>query len=101
MNCDKQLFVKYRDREITFDQLKARTSETNGMGKYVVIDDFQKILEPIMKDHDIEKMRENGELDKYDSNKTIDEIINPDSNRITNPKCLRSLNFDNRKKVAE
>lgn len=38
--CDKDLFVNFRDKEITFDQLKARVAERTGIATYTVYDDI-------------------------------------------------------------
>merc|ERR1711904_740324 len=44
VQADKNLFLKFRDGELTYDQLRARSSEKNGTGKYVVLDDFRHKL---------------------------------------------------------
>lgn len=47
-NGDRDLFVKFRDGVITYDQLRARGAEKNGYAKYVVLDDFIHKLNPVL-----------------------------------------------------
>lgn len=42
--ADKMLYVQFRDRVITYDQLRARGAKLNNIGDYVVLDDFREAL---------------------------------------------------------
>ena len=43
---DRDLYVKYRDKEITYDQLRARGAKLHGLANYIVLDDIKKKLNP-------------------------------------------------------
>lgn len=43
---DKDLYVKFRDKKMTFDQLRARTAHKNGYATYKVLDDIRDKLDP-------------------------------------------------------
>lgn len=47
-NADKALFLKFRNRELTFNQLKARSAELNGLGSYVTLDDIKDEIQHIL-----------------------------------------------------
>ena len=44
--ADKALFLKFRNKEITYDQLRARGAAKHGYAKYVVLDDLRNKLHP-------------------------------------------------------
>ena len=52
---DKELFIKFRNKQITYDQLRARGANLQKFANYKVLDDFKHKLNP--------KIMEN--LDKY------------------------------------
>lgn len=43
---DKELFLKFRDQKITFDQVKARNAERLGIAKYKILDDLKEDMNP-------------------------------------------------------
>ena len=45
-DVDKYLFVMFRNKDITFDQLRARVAEKQQNLKYTVLDDLKKELDP-------------------------------------------------------
>ena len=44
-DVDKYLFLMFRNKEITFDQLRARVTEKQQKVKYTVLDDLKKDLD--------------------------------------------------------
>ena len=46
IRSDKDLFVKFRDKLITFDQIKAWVAERQGLASYTVYDDIKEGLHP-------------------------------------------------------
>ena len=55
LHGDRDLFVKFRDGKITYDQLRARLAEKNGNAKYIVLDDVRHKLNPKIVDPAYEK----------------------------------------------
>ena len=45
-NSDKDLFIKFRDQTITYDQLKARINERRFKVTYKVLDDLKDKIDP-------------------------------------------------------
>jgi hypothetical protein len=45
-DSDKDLFIKYRDSQITFDQLKCRIAERRFKVSYKCLDDLKSKLDP-------------------------------------------------------
>lgn len=43
---DKDLFIKFRDKQISYDQLVARVAERTSGIKYTVLDDIKDTLHP-------------------------------------------------------
>lgn len=43
---DRDLFIKFRDQKITYDQFRARAAEKNGYATYIVLDDVKHKLNP-------------------------------------------------------
>jgi hypothetical protein len=43
---DRDLFVKFRDGHISYDQYRARGAEKNGFANYIVLDDVKHKLNP-------------------------------------------------------
>jgi hypothetical protein len=70
---DKELFKQFRDKQITFDQLLARTFEKNGIASYVVLDDFRHKLNPVLLD---ESERPFKMID-FRKSVSVDEILKP------------------------
>ena len=50
MHSDKDLFICFRDKIITYDQLLARIAERTGLANYTVYDDIKGILHPSITD---------------------------------------------------
>jgi len=48
--CDKDLYVSYRDGNITFKQFQARIFERRGARKFVVLDDMKPDLDNSIKE---------------------------------------------------
>ena len=56
LHSDKELFIKFRDGQISYDQLVARGAEKKGCAKYLVLDDIKKKLNPdILEDEEFLK----------------------------------------------
>jgi hypothetical protein len=45
-DTDKDLFINFRDKKITYDQLKARVADRMGIASYKVFDDIKNLLHP-------------------------------------------------------
>lgn len=45
-HCDRGLYLKFRDHEITYDQFLARVEELRFGTKYFVLDDLLSIIKP-------------------------------------------------------
>ncbi len=45
-SSDKDLFLSFRDKRITYDQLRARVAERQGIASYKVFDDIKEMLHP-------------------------------------------------------
>lgn len=90
--ADKQLYCRFRDKKLTFDQFKARSAEINNLGGYHVLDDFREFLAPTLEY--IEQQKKGGlKVLKSVAGRTVDEIVNP-ANDVSNPRCIRSLHQD-------
>ena len=97
IQSDKDLFVQFRDHQITFDQLKARIAERQGLANYTVYDDIKKDLHPSITEN----------LDKYDSTmrllfkgKTkieVSDLLRPFADWEVNPRCLKSIQYVHKK----
>lgn len=48
---DKDLFIKFRDNKITYDQLRARGAALQKFATYMVLDDFKHKLNPKIMDN--------------------------------------------------
>ncbi|CDW81992.1 UNKNOWN [Stylonychia lemnae] len=101
MQSDKDLFVQFRDKFISFDQLKARIAERQGLAKYTVYDDIKDTLHPSITQN----------LDKYDQtmkllfkNKDkieVSDLLRPLEAWEVNPKCLKSIQYVHKKKFKQ
>ena len=49
--ADKDLFVKFREQEMSYDQLRARGASKDGHASYVVLDDIKHKLNPRIRDN--------------------------------------------------
>ncbi len=47
-SSDKDLYLQFRDKKITYDQLKARIAERQGIATYKVYDDIKCLLNPAL-----------------------------------------------------
>lgn len=45
-DSDKDLFLNFRDKVISYDQLRARVAERQGIATYKVFDDIKELLHP-------------------------------------------------------
>jgi hypothetical protein len=45
-HCDRGLYLKFRDHQITYDQFLARVEQLRFGTKYSVLDDVKPILKP-------------------------------------------------------
>ena len=54
---DKDHYVKFISKELTFDQLRARIADTKFNVKYKVLDDFKDKLDPSFMGENLEKIR--------------------------------------------
>lgn len=46
LQCDHDLYVQFRNKDITFDQLRSRIAERSGIAKYSILDDLKDQLDP-------------------------------------------------------
>ncbi len=91
LDTDKDLFVKFRDGLMTFDQLQARTAERRYNIIYKCLDDLKEkgVLDP--------KYYENVEAFMpifnmlYSSSTTYKDLLRPLGPHETNKRCLRSI----------
>eukprot|EP00347_Sterkiella_histriomuscorum_P017404 403349507 len=96
---DKDLFVQFRDKHITFDQLKARVAERQGLAKYMVYDDIKDQLHPSITQN----------LDKYDQTMKllfkgkdkieVKDLLRPFEPWEVNPRCLKSIQYAHKKRL--
>ena len=76
---DKELFIKFRDKKITYDQLRARGAALHNYATYKVLDDFQHKLNPkIMENLDHYKKLYKLRFGKDPSQELISSFKGPD-----------------------
>ncbi len=56
-DSDKDLFLNFRDQVISYDQLRARIAERQGVASYKVFDDITEMLHPGLLQR-LQKMKE-------------------------------------------
>jgi len=93
-NSDKDLFVKFRDKQITYDQLKARIAERRFHVSYKVLDDLKGKIEPSFYT-DLDKFKPYFKM-IYGGGPGKKEITHKDILRDLQPyesniRCLRSV----------
>ena len=91
LRCDKDLFVQFRDKKLTFDQFLARISERQGQASYIVLDDIKKDLHPSILEGLDEYQQTMDILYKGKKNISIEELLRPLEPWEANKRCLRSL----------
>ena len=89
-NTSKDLYLKFRQENLTFDQLKARNAGRRSGGGYVVLDDIRDKLHPSC-------LTENA-----DKQKLFNELVNDKSAIMRklepweiNDRCYKSLTYQN------
>ncbi|TNV85275.1 hypothetical protein FGO68_gene4245 [Halteria grandinella] len=61
--CDKDLFLQLRDKVISYDQLRARVAERQGIATYKVFDDIKGLLNPsILEKLEKQKLRKQAQI---------------------------------------
>ena len=88
-DSDKDLFIKFRDHQITFDQLKARIAERHFKVSYVVLDDLKDKLDPSFY-QDLDSFEPYFKM-IYSNNPTYKDILRKLEPYESNNRCLRSI----------
>ena len=90
-DADKDLFVKYRDGQLTYDQLRARIAERRYNTVYKCLDDLKekgtldaKYYENVEEFLPIFKML-------YSQDASIEDLLRPLKDYEVNKRCLRSI----------
>lgn len=101
VKSDKDLFISFRDKKITYDQLQARVAERTGAATYVVFDDIKDQLAPSI----LEGLDTYGETMKllYKGKKklTIQDLLRPLEPWEVNHRCLKSIQYHHNQKKTE
>ena len=92
-HSDKDLFINFRHKRLTFDQLRARVAERRGIATYKVFDDIREHLHPSILEG----------LDGYDTTmkllfkgKTkieVKDLLKPLEPWEINQRCLKSIQY--------
>lgn len=77
---DKDIFLKFRDSQITFAQAEARMMERNGVAPFMVLDDFKESMSP----DDLKKLEENDDT-------TFKLLYGPEPRRVSAGELLKPL----------
>lgn len=87
---DKDHYVKFIAKELTFDQLRARIADTKFNVKYKVLDDFKDKLDPSFMGENLDKIRPHLQR-VYGKNPTFEQVSAPLKPHQFNVKCMRSI----------
>lgn len=100
---DKDLFLRFRDKKLTFDQLRARTAQKNGYATYVVLDDIRDILHPKILENkkELAYMYEIINNDYKYGTKTFFEKLQGLESWEADSHCVRSMTYKPNKKKEE
>ncbi len=93
--CEKDHFLDFRNRKITFDQFKVRVAEASGIAYYKVYDDIKSDLHPsittgLEKFGPVMEMMYRGvSKDKV----KMDDLLKPLEDWQVNMRCLKTLQY--------
>jgi hypothetical protein len=94
LNSDKDLFIKFRDSRLTYDQLRARTAERKCNIVYRCLDDLKQKgdLDPKYYE-DIEAFIPYFNM-LYGANGTYKDVLRPLEPYEASKKCLKSIKYN-------